>query len=854
MGRGSLRIYLGAAPGVGKTFAMLNEGRRRRRAGHRRRRRLRRDPRPATHRRADRRPRGRPAPDARATAAPTFEEMDLDAVLARRPEVALVDELAHTNVPGCRNAKRWQDVEELLDAGIDVISTVNIQHLESLNDVVERITGVKPARDRPRRGRPGRRPDRAGRHDPRGAAPPHGPRQHLRAREGRRRPGQLLPGRQPRRAARAGAAVGGRPGRRRARGLPRRATASPSRGRPGSGSSSPSPARPAASTSSGGRPASPSGPTASCSASTSQPDDGLAGGPSRPARASTAGCSRSWAATYHEVAGGDVAAALVDFARAENATQLVLGRQPAVALAASSPRARSSTGSIRLSGADRRPRHLAPTPTTASAAAARRSPPARSRRCRRRRQLLGLGAGRSSGCPLLTARCSPTCATTSACPSVLLLYLLLVVARRRWSAASFPALVAAVGGFLLANWYFTPPLYTLHASPRPRTCWPSSSSSPSPAIVSVPRRPRRPPPADAAPGPRRGRGHGRAWPARWPRRTRCPRWSTTCARTFGMRAASRSCVATATTAGGSRRPRRRRCRRPAPTTPTSSRTLEPATLVLALSGGALAAEDQRVLNAFAAQLAAARRGAAACRPRRPGPAPLAEANDLRTALLQAVSHDLRTPLASIKASVTSLRQHDVDWSPTQTGRVPARSRRRPTGSTALVGNLLDMSRLQAGALQRRRSGRSASRRSSPARARQPRRRGRGVVDVDVPETLPRVVADPALLERVVANLVDNAVACSPPDARSRIEAGAVAGRVDLRVVDRGPGIPAGGPRAGVPALPAARRPTTAPASASAWPSPGASSRRWAASSSIEDTPGRRHHDGRRAWPDGADAP
>ena len=95
--------------------------------------------------------------DYRGTA---FEEMDLDAVLARDPEVALVDELAHTNVPGSRNEKRWQDVEELLDAGIDVISTVNIQHLESLNDVVERITGHPPARDDPRRGRP-RRPSRS---------------------------------------------------------------------------------------------------------------------------------------------------------------------------------------------------------------------------------------------------------------------------------------------------------------------------------------------------------------------------------------------------------------------------------------------------------------------------------------------------------------------------------------------------------------------------------------------------------------------------------------------------------------------------------------------------------------------
>src|SRR5260370_35693871 len=72
----------------------------------------------------------------------SFEEMDLDAVLTRRPQIALVDEFAHTNVPGSRNEKRWQDVEELLDAGIDVISAVNIQHLESLNDVVEKITGV----------------------------------------------------------------------------------------------------------------------------------------------------------------------------------------------------------------------------------------------------------------------------------------------------------------------------------------------------------------------------------------------------------------------------------------------------------------------------------------------------------------------------------------------------------------------------------------------------------------------------------------------------------------------------------------------------------------------------------------
>ncbi len=140
--RGRLRIYLGMAAGVGKTYAMLNEGQRRQSRGtdvvvgyvetHNR-------PltaaqigdleiiprRPVTYR------------------GVTLEEMDLDALLQRHPQVALVDELAHTNAPGSRNAKRYQDVEELLAVGVTVISTLNIQHLEGLNDLVEAITGVR---------------------------------------------------------------------------------------------------------------------------------------------------------------------------------------------------------------------------------------------------------------------------------------------------------------------------------------------------------------------------------------------------------------------------------------------------------------------------------------------------------------------------------------------------------------------------------------------------------------------------------------------------------------------------------------------------------------------------------------
>src|SRR3989440_2395418 len=141
MARGKLRIYLGAAPGVGKTYAMLNEGWRAHSRGK--------DvvvgyvetyDRPNTRGQIrDLEVLGRRKMEYRGQ---VFEEMDLDALLERHPEVALVDELAHTNVPGSRHKKRWEDVEELLEAGINVISTLNIQHVESLNDVVERITGV----------------------------------------------------------------------------------------------------------------------------------------------------------------------------------------------------------------------------------------------------------------------------------------------------------------------------------------------------------------------------------------------------------------------------------------------------------------------------------------------------------------------------------------------------------------------------------------------------------------------------------------------------------------------------------------------------------------------------------------
>jgi two-component system sensor histidine kinase KdpD len=140
--RGRLRVYLASAAGAGKTYTMLNEGHRREGrgtdvvVGY-----------VETH--------GRPQTQAQigdleviprkqvTYRGVTLEEMDTEAVIARHPQVALIDELAHTNVPGSKHAKRYQDVEEILDAGIDVVTTLNIQHLESLNDLVAGITGVR---------------------------------------------------------------------------------------------------------------------------------------------------------------------------------------------------------------------------------------------------------------------------------------------------------------------------------------------------------------------------------------------------------------------------------------------------------------------------------------------------------------------------------------------------------------------------------------------------------------------------------------------------------------------------------------------------------------------------------------
>jgi two-component system sensor histidine kinase KdpD len=227
---------------------------------------------------------------------------------------------------------------------------------------------------------------------------------------------------------------------------------------------------------------------------------------------------------------------------------------------------------------------------------------------------------------------------------------------------------------------------------------------------------------------------------------------------------------------------------PAVTTPEEADVAVPVadSLSLALRGRPLPATDRRVLGAFASYAAVAldqQRLAAEAQAAKP----IAAADRMRTALLAAVSHDLRTPLASAKAAVTSLRSSDVDWAAEDHDELLATADESLDRLTHLVDNLLDMSRLQAGALSL--FPRPAGLDEIVSRALDnldPAARG---VTVDIPESLPAINVDPAILERVIVNLTENALRYSPAGKPPLLTASALGDQVELRVVDRGPGIP-----------------------------------------------------------------
>jgi two-component system sensor histidine kinase KdpD len=207
--------------------------------------------------------------------------------------------------------------------------------------------------------------------------------------------------------------------------------------------------------------------------------------------------------------------------------------------------------------------------------------------------------------------------------------------------------------------------------------------------------------------------------------------------------------------------------------------------VLAINGPDLSGEDRHVLRAFTDQLAVALHShelqaeAATAET-------LIRANELRTALLRAVSHDLRTPLASIKASASTLLADDLHLPPDATKSLLTTIDEEADRLNTLIGNLLDMSRLQSGTFESIQ--RDVGLDEIVAQALADLGEGSAQVVSEVPETLPRIHTDAALLERAVANVIGNAVAFSPPGEPVRVQASAVDDTVELRVVDRGPGI------------------------------------------------------------------
>ncbi|MFE0055750.1 ATP-binding protein, partial [Streptomyces sp. NPDC059003] len=207
---------------------------------------------------------------------------------------------------------------------------------------------------------------------------------------------------------------------------------------------------------------------------------------------------------------------------------------------------------------------------------------------------------------------------------------------------------------------------------------------------------------------------------------------------------------------------------------------------LALSGRVLPAEDRRVLAAFAAQAAVVldrqRLQSQAAEART-----LAEGNRIRTALLAAVSHDLRTPLAGIKASVSSLRSDDIEWSDEDQAELLEAIEAGADRLDHLVGNLLDMSRLQTDTVQP--MVREIDLDEVVPLALEGMATPAEHVVLDIPEELPMVAADKGLLERAVANVIENALKYSPAGERVLVAASTMADQVQLRVVDRGPGVP-----------------------------------------------------------------
>ncbi|MFF2370560.1 DUF4118 domain-containing protein [Agromyces sp. NPDC058110] len=763
MKRGRLRVLLGAAPGVGKTYTMLEEGRR-----------LAADGRDVvlalveTH--------GRAATAAMVDglelvprAASThrglaLDEMDLDAVIERAPEVALVDELAHTNAPGSRHPKRWQDVEELLSHGIDVISTVNAQHIESLADVVQRITGVpqretipdsvlraadqievvdlapQALRDRLASGfvYPAERIDAALSNYFRlgnltalrelallwladevdqalkAYRAEHGIERTWEARE--RVVVALTGGPEGETLLRRGARIAAR--------------------------------------SSGGE---------LIAVHVTNPD-GM-----RPRHPGTLDAQRTLAeqlgGTFHQVVGEDVPRALVDFAKASDATQLVIGvsRRSRLTAALTGPGIGATV--IRESG------DIDVHIVTHASAGSRFSLPNVRGSLGRRRLIAGAAIALVAG-PLLSWLLVSFHTESSITSDVLAYQLLVIVVAL--VGGIWPALFAAVLSGLTLNYLFVAPVHTLTiADPRQFLAlvfYVANAVLVSYVVDQAAKRTREARRAAAesqllagmAGSVLRGEDALQAMVTR----TR---------EAFGLTGVRLVVDGTSRVADGE----------PARDDRVTNIPLSGGA-VLELHGGDLEASERRLLRVVATQIEQALEHGALARAASTADV-LAETDRVRSALLAAVGHDLRRPLTSASAAVSALRTPDLPLEAAERAELLDTAAESLDSLAALVTDLLDVSRVQAGAL-----GVSlAPTHLADVVFAALDELGLGPADVELDltdDTLP-VQADAVLLQRVVVNLLANAVRHSPSGERVRVASSSFRGGSELRVVDRGPGVP-----------------------------------------------------------------
>jgi len=486
--------------------------------------------------------------------------------------------------------------------------------------------------------------------------------------------------------------------------------------------------------------------------------------------------------TYHQVIGDHIPDALLTFARAENATQLVLGASRRSWLSALLTGPGVSMRTIRGSG------DIDVHIVTHSRMGRGRGLP---------RSRGGLTAGRRLAGYALGAVLTPllTLALTGARGELNLttdvLAFLVAVIAVALVGGFVPAVLVAIAGSLLLNYYFTPPIHRFTISETNNVLalvvFVAVGLVVSTVVDAAARRTRQAARASAesellvttAGSVLRGQ-HAVAAVLERVREAFGMESVTLLECTAGQGSAQRGPTAAWQAVAHSGEPPLDR--------PEDADVEVPVTetLTLALRGRTLPADDRRVLGAFAAYAAVAleqQRLVAAAEAARP----IAEADRMRTALLAAVSHDLRTPLASAKAAVTSLRSADIQWGTEDRNELLATADESLDRLAHLVDNLLDMSRLQAGALAI--FPRPAGLDDIVARALDDLGIGRKAVVVDIPASLPAVRVDPGILERVIVNLAGNALRYSPEGSPPLLTASVLGDRVELRVVDRGPGIP-----------------------------------------------------------------